>query len=156
MSKETKKIGIMKLDCVLFSRLNIPCQSPDENREEWWLPFLCQMGQLKEPSSSRSFLWERYIHVPWKRNAKPCLVPILLDNSSLCMEVYRKRLAEESSARNRVNGVKSRHQRQCPLTGNASFELIIKRLGFASYLQNCTILIPFETHVNIPIKKSQK
>ena len=55
MTKEKEKIGLLKEDCALLSRLYIACQSRDGNLEEFfqfenqpWPPSLSQMGNLRE------------------------------------------------------------------------------------------------------------
>ena len=55
MTKEKEKIGLLKEDCALFSRLYIACQSRDGNLEEFfqcenqpWPPSLSQIGNLRE------------------------------------------------------------------------------------------------------------
>ena len=54
-SKDKEKIGILKEDCALFSRLYTACQSRDGNLEDFfkfenqpWPPSLSHMGQLRE------------------------------------------------------------------------------------------------------------
>lgn len=54
-SKDKEKIGILKEDCALFSRLYIACQSRDGDLEEFfkfenqpWPPSLSHLGQLRE------------------------------------------------------------------------------------------------------------
>ncbi|KAL9972874.1 hypothetical protein ACROYT_G019258 [Oculina patagonica] len=54
-SKDKEKIGILKEDCALFSRLYIACQSHDGDLEEFykfenqpWPPSLSHLGQLRE------------------------------------------------------------------------------------------------------------
>ncbi|KAK3737069.1 hypothetical protein QZH41_013876, partial [Actinostola sp. cb2023] len=85
-SKQKEKIGLLKDDCALFSRLFIACQSRDGNLEEFfkfenqpWPPSLSQMGELR--GGQKSDLVKCLQSVVTPATEQPTLDAIILDGA---------------------------------------------------------------------------
>lgn len=85
-SEDKEKIGVLKEDCALFSRLYIACQSSDRNLEEFfkfenqpWPPSLSHMGQLREGQKADLVKCLKAVATP--ETEQPTLDAILLDGA---------------------------------------------------------------------------
>lgn len=85
-SKDKEKIGILKKDFALFSRLYIACQSRDGHLEDFfkfedqpWPPSLSHMGQLREGQKADLVKCLKVVTTP--ETEQPTLDAIILDGA---------------------------------------------------------------------------